>query len=203
MPVGKQYLSVRKMEIITKDQIRTTKWSGGTTSQLYIYPEQASYAERDFLFRISSARVEVAESTFTALPGVNREIMILDGTLDLEHHGKYKKTLKTFHQDSFPGHWHTTSRGKVTDFNLMTKAPNTGSLTHFSCKRDELVPKIDVVGTIFIALYLFTGSMAITTNNEAHKLNVGEMVCFHDVIEYAETEMIALSASEVVVVAVE
>lgn len=190
------------MKIITNKDIRTSNWSGGTTSQLYIYPEQASYAARDFLFRISSARVEVAESTFTALPGVNRVIMILDGVLELEHHGKYKKTLKTFDQDYFPGDWHTTSHGKVTDFNLMTKAPNTGSLTHFSCQREELVPKIDVAKTTFIALYLFTGSMEITSNNEAHKLNAGEMVCFHDVMQYAACRQVALLNSEVVVVAV-
>lgn len=190
------------MKIITKDQIRTTKWSGGTTSQLYIYPEQSSYKERDFLFRISSARVEVVESTFTALPGVNREIMILDGTLELEHQGKYKKILKTFQQDHFPGEWHTTSRGKVTDFNLMTKAPKTGSLTHFSCKRDQKVPTIPVDGTTFIALYLFTGRLAIRATNGLYELKAGEMVYFHDIIEYAETGMNALSASELVLIAV-
>ena len=190
------------MKIITHEDIRTSNWSGGTTSQLYIYPEQASYAAGDFLFRISSAQVEVAESTFTDLPGVNRVIMILDGVLELEHHGKYKKTLKTFHQDHFSGHWHTTSRGKVTDFNLMTKAPTTGSLTHFSCKRDKPVPTVDVAGTTFIALYLFTGSIAITTKNEVHELKAGEMVCFHDVMQYAACQQVALLNSEVVVVAV-
>lgn len=193
------------MKIITKDQIRTTNWSGGTTSQLYIYPEQSSYEDRDFLFRISSARVEVAASTFTALPGVNRELMILDGTLELEHQGKYKKTLNTFQQDHFPGEWHTTSRGKVTDFNLMTKAPKIGSLTHFSCKRDlpiATIPTITVDGTIFIALYLFTGSLAIRATNGVHELKAGEMVYFHDITEYAETGMYALSASELIVIAV-
>lgn len=190
------------MKIITKDQISTTNWSGGTTSQLYIYPEKASYGDGDFLFRISSARVEVDKSTFTALPGVNRELMILDGTLELEHQGKYKKTLKTFGQDHFPGEWHTTSRGKVTDFNLMTKAPTTGSLTHFSCKRDLPVPINSVEGTSFVALYLFSGSMVIMANNALQELRAGELVCFHDIIEYTETEMLALSASELVVIAV-
>ena len=32
-------------------------WSGGTTTQIAIAPEGARYAERDFLWRVSSATV--------------------------------------------------------------------------------------------------------------------------------------------------
>lgn len=190
------------MKIITKDKIRCSSWSGGTTSQLYIYPEQSSYEECDFLFRVSSAKVEVESSTFTSLPGVNRKIMILDGMLKLEHHGKYKKTLKTFQQDHFSGDWHTTSSGKVTDFNLMTKSPVSGALTHFSCKKDLPVSKISLSGAFFIALYLYSGSIVIKTNNKMYELEAKEMVCFHDVNEYLETDMFAMAKSEVVVVEV-
>ena len=47
--------------------------------------------------------------------------MILDGTLKLEHTGRYKtKILHKFETDSLIGDWETKGYGKVTDFNLMT-----------------------------------------------------------------------------------
>ena len=46
-----------KWELITQEQYVTTLWSGGTTTQLAIAPEGAVYADRDFLWRLSSAKV--------------------------------------------------------------------------------------------------------------------------------------------------
>lgn len=110
-----------KVQIIKKEDQLTTRWSGGTTTQLAIYPENALYSERNFLWRISSAEVELPESIFTHLPGIKRIILPVTGELYLEHVGKYKKILKPFEQDCFYGDWITRSRGKVTDFNLMMK----------------------------------------------------------------------------------
>ena len=42
----------------------TTQWSGGATTQLAIAPKGAVYADRDFLWRLSSATVELDESDF-------------------------------------------------------------------------------------------------------------------------------------------
>lgn len=53
---------------LTPSDYITTKWSGGLTTQLGIAPAGAVYADRDFLWRLSSATVEDAESDFTALP---------------------------------------------------------------------------------------------------------------------------------------
>ena len=43
-----------KWELITREQYVTTRWSGGTTTQLAIAPEGAVYADRDFLWRTRS-----------------------------------------------------------------------------------------------------------------------------------------------------
>ena len=43
----------------------TTRWSGGTTTQLAIAPEGAVYADRDFLWRLSSAGVDDDYSKFS------------------------------------------------------------------------------------------------------------------------------------------
>ena len=68
------------MQHLTPKDYITTKWSGGLTTQLGIAPEGAVYADRDFLWRLSSATVEDAESDFTALPDYERLISTLEGT---------------------------------------------------------------------------------------------------------------------------
>ncbi|MEG1931668.1 MAG: HutD family protein, partial [Pygmaiobacter sp.] len=107
----------------------TTDWSGGRTTQLYIYPEDGDYATRNFAVRISSATVETEESVFTPLPGVQRELMILEGTMTICHEGGSPKSMKPFCDvDSFSGDRETKSRGKVRDFNLMTQNGACGTL---------------------------------------------------------------------------
>ena len=64
----------------TSSEYSTSAWSGGTTTELGIGPEGSRYADREFLWRISSATVDLEESTFTALPDYDRIIMTLEGT---------------------------------------------------------------------------------------------------------------------------
>lgn len=47
-----------EIKIIDESQFSTSVWSGGKTTEMYLYPQDASYKERNFLFRISSATVE-------------------------------------------------------------------------------------------------------------------------------------------------
>ena len=98
-----------------------SRWSGGTTTQLAIFPAEAVYADRNFLWRVSSAVVELPESDFTPLPDYDRILMILNGTLSLSHDGGEEYTLRPLEQTAFDGASHTFSRGQVTDFNLMMR----------------------------------------------------------------------------------
>ena len=106
---------------IDRSLCSASAWSGGATTELLIGPEGATYAGRDFLWRLSSATVELEESTFTALPDYDRIIMTLEGEMDLSHNGGSWIHLKEFAPHSFDGADLTVSRGKVTDFNLMLK----------------------------------------------------------------------------------
>lgn len=117
------------LQLIRKAEQTTSDWSGGTTTQIAIYPPDAVYAERNFTWRISSARVDLPESTFTSLPGVWRLIMVLEGEMRLEHAGQHSCVLAPFEQDSFSGDWTTNSFGKVRDFNLMLANGSAGKLT--------------------------------------------------------------------------
>lgn len=109
-----------KWSIIEKQAQPVTAWSGGETREIYIAPAGSSYASRNFKLRLSSATVITAASTFTDLPGYNRELVVLAGNLYLQH-GKYKPIeLNPFAKDHFDGGLRTQSRGTATDFNIMT-----------------------------------------------------------------------------------
>lgn len=120
------------MKVIRKEELSTGKWSGGTTTELLIYPEDAKYSHRNFKWRISSAKVEIEESVFTHLPGIERVIMVLEGELELHHEGHHSVIIKEFQQDRFSGDWTTKSYGKVTDFNLMMSSSCRGELHSIS-----------------------------------------------------------------------
>ncbi|MFD1553764.1 hypothetical protein DNU06_09755 [Putridiphycobacter roseus] len=109
-----------------KEDFKTNNWSGGTTTELYIHPAQSVFKNLDFDFRLSIATVETATSTFTSLPGVSRKLLLLEGSLHLNHLGHHETDLKPLEWDTFSGDWQTLSKGKVTDFNLMLTGKNTG-----------------------------------------------------------------------------
>ncbi|CAH0172656.1 Protein Ves [Peribacillus sp. Bi96] len=117
------------LKVIRKSEQITSLWSGGKTTQLAIYPEDGDYSKRDFKWRISTADIEVEESAFTHLPGIQRIIMSLDGEMSLQHEGKHHVYLKPFEQDRFDGGWTTRSIGRVTDFNLMLAEGCEGDLS--------------------------------------------------------------------------
>lgn len=166
------------LEFIRKNDLITNNWSGGTTTQLAIFPKESIYQERNFIFRLSSATVETEESTFTLLPGVTRVIMILQGEITLDHEGKYVKKLRKFETDKFQGDWQTKGFGKVTDFNLMTTGKAHGELEGLHLTKEEIksfeFDNFDVFG-----FYVLNGTLAIETIQERVVLNTGDLILIH------------------------
>lgn len=112
------------MEILHLSQQDYTvgQWSGGTTTELFIWPKGADYASRQFALRVSSARVDLEESDFTALPGVTRWITPLEGGFTLTHPGEAPVAMAPLAEPyRFSGEIATHCVGKATDFNLMLK----------------------------------------------------------------------------------
>jgi environmental stress-induced protein Ves len=107
---------------LTQKDYKTSAWSGGTTTELFIWPQGADYARREFAFRISSAVVELEESDFTPLMGVERWITPLAGGFTLTHPGKAPVTMGPLAEPyRFSGEEATHCVGQATDFNLMLK----------------------------------------------------------------------------------
>jgi environmental stress-induced protein Ves len=147
------------------DDRTTINWASGTSTEIFIHPSNGSFAERDFLFRISTATVEAEESTFTFFEGITRHLMILKGELELIHEGRYTKHMKPYEQDTFSGEWSTRSKGKVTDFNLMLKDGAKGSLEHQHMEAG--ISSEFTAETDYSFIYFASGTATLSNGNTA------------------------------------
>ncbi|HXU26822.1 MAG TPA: HutD family protein [Bacteroidia bacterium] len=164
-----------QINLTKKEHLNTTNWSGGTTTQLAIYPKEAIYKNLDFNFRISTATIEVEESAFTRLLNVSRVIMVLDGELTIQHKNQYTKQLKKFDTDNFSGDWETTSIGKVTDFNIMTRGSTKATASGFSLA--EKLKKELVLNSDVMAIYVSLGEIVIEQSSTQNiKVSQGDII---------------------------
>jgi len=181
------------MIIIHKKDIKTSDWSGGTTSELFIYPVNADYKKLDFAFRLSRATIEVDESTFTPLPKVKRKLMLLEGELELIHEGEHTKKLKALQFDTFSGDWNTKSIGKATDLNLMTLGDVDGNYSVIKAKKKQFHSyKITDRFTIF---YIAEGSLSF----DETILTKGDLLMFNQAEEEPFKFNLAAGSNVVVV----
>ncbi|MFV0496777.1 MAG: HutD family protein [Candidatus Fimivivens sp.] len=109
------------ISLITPETFTVSQWSGGVTTQVAIAPSDAQYANRDFLWRISSATVNLSESDFTPLPNYKRYISLLEGSMVLTHDGGNAIVLSPGEIHCFDGAAATKSQGTCVDFNLMLR----------------------------------------------------------------------------------
>jgi len=165
-----------KISIIRRAEQQPTQWSGGTTTQLYIFPANTEYSKRNFQVRISTATVEDELSIFTSLPGFSRQLMVLQGNLIIEHEGYHTAQLTPFTTDIFDGSWNTKGTGRVTDFNLMTAENVKGSLSSRKLKSGEAFSETLSANTDMIGYYLWEGNAHITGNNEQFKLSARDFM---------------------------
>ncbi len=157
------------ISVVKKKDYKVSEWSGGTTTELYIYPKESKYSELDFKWRLSSAKVDIEESEFTHLSGIDRKIMVIDGKLILDHKGKHTIELNEFDIDSFSGDWTTKSYGKATDFNLMTNKGCSGELEYIlvnKSKKVKLTNRQQGYKNIADALYCVSGNISIELDSK-------------------------------------
>lgn len=173
------------VEIIRKEEQSISTWSGGTTTQLAIYPKDSEYKAHNFKWRLSSACVDIEESTFTSLPGIWRYIMIIEGEMSLQHEGHHSTLLKPYEQDSFSGGWTTKSIGRAKDFNLMLSEVCTGKLEAMfigkgmSIESITYLPDSDLMNSADVC-YCAAGNIDITlNNNQAYNLYQGDLMLIY------------------------
>ncbi len=188
-------------EILRKPDQPVSTWSGGITTQLAIYPPGASYLHCNFLFRLSSATIEDEISEFTSLPGVMRQIMILEGRLEMTHEGHHKCTLNPYETDVFEGGWKTTAKGKATDFNLMMKGNAKGWLDHFRLRPGETLDLKQATHDEFIGVYIPDGEVSSTVvpDNLTFHMQQGDLIMLYPGNSNQAIKLDALKETDLVV----
>lgn len=147
------------VEIITRCLWKNSKWAGGETNELYIYPSGSSYRERNFMARISVANTYGdGKSEFTSLPGIDRFISVLEGEMTLTFEEKYTCNLKPFDIENFSGDCAAFSIGKYVDFNLMLQNCK-GELFFEAADREFVIDLKETVARLF--LFIIEGEITI------------------------------------------
>lgn len=169
-----------KITILSPKHFQTSQWSGGSTTQLYIFPATATYAARNFELRISTAKVEVGNSTFTPLPGIHRTLMILEGEISITHEGQTSKHLKPFEVAHFSGDWKTTAKGTCTDFNVMTTGQQRSELYHIAmgAVSSYTLKPIGTCKNLF--LYATAGTIHLQLMDANYILETGNLMVIED-----------------------
>lgn len=164
------------IKIRTAEEFKPINWAGGISTQLFIYPSDADYKQRNFDFRLSTATVEIEQSEFTSLPGISRKLMILEGTINITHENHYNKKLGKFDTDTFEGDWKTSSVGKCIDFNLMTRNNTKGELSALSLGKNQIINDPINKEIDYLILYAFSGEICLNANEETHRLQKGNLL---------------------------
>ena len=167
---------VMNYQIIKAASCTTTPWSGGTTTELFIYPMLSKYATRNFNFRLSTATVNVQESTFTSLPGITRTLMVLEGEMTLLHKSHHTAKLGKFDSDNFKGDWKTASIGKCLDFNLMTMGNTHGTVESLNGNKGKPVTFSFSDKIQHLLIYVHSGQIKI----ENKTVETGDLIVFEN-----------------------
>jgi len=181
-----------KFTQIFSKEFKINTWSGGTTTQLFIFPLTANYQHKNFNFRLSSATVEIEESTFTLLPGVLRKLMILEGNIITNHKNHYSKQLQKFDIDTFEGSWETSSVGKCTDFNLMTTGNTSGELSLLKLVKEKIINYQLEARWDWIFIYVIEGEFEANIKDALHYFKKGDLLVIKDVM----SSMVQITSSE-------
>jgi environmental stress-induced protein Ves len=121
------------VRILRNSDYRIMPWKngGGTTTEIFVAPENAGLSGQPFDWRVSIADV-AGDGPFSPFPGYDRHIMVIEGRgmmLEGGPQGSVDLT-RPFVPQSFSGDWAVSGRlvsGPVRDFNLMARRGRYGS----------------------------------------------------------------------------
>lgn len=187
-----------KYSILGSVNYKTSKWQGGKTTELFIYPPEADYQKRNFLFRLSTATVETEKSDFTTLDDFFRRLMVLEGKITIKHEDRYSRQLNKFDSDEFEGGWKTSSEGKCIDFNLMTKGEIKGVIKALTLEKNQDITDEVREDYIWLFIYIFKGKIRINFSQFSEILSKGNLLSINS-LDFFKIQISSKEKSEIVI----
>ena len=164
---------------LTSNNYIISRWAGGQSVQLAIHPAHANYSNQDFLWRISTATVEVDESFFTSLPDYDRLICPLEGEMLLCHNDDKPIVVLPFQPHGFDGKMRTHAQGRCTDFNLMLrKGKVRGSMRGLKnlSKGSYILASTPLSEMETMLVYCFKGQGVLHTSHQSLEFSYNESI---------------------------
>ena len=179
-----------KKRIFKEENYKLSKWSGGSTRELAIYPANAEYLDRDFLWRLSSADSDKEESSFTKLPDYDRILMVLDGSVVLAHGEERTASLGAWESDAFDGAIKTKCFGQLKkDYNLIYRKGTHGRMELIELTDQGHAIECSESGCRCIGIYSAEGYAVVSVNGQTDMVKEDQQM----VIELAPEDEIKLS----------
>lgn len=156
------------MRVLHPSEYRVMAWKNGcgTTTQLFMSPEETAGANAPFDWRVSIAEV-AADGPFSSFPGYDRHIMSIAGNgMTLEIADRPAIALERLYRpQSFSGDWQVFGRlrdGPVRDFNLMVRREfGEGRLSVIGPSQTEVA-----LPPSRVALFLYVAEGAATVGDQ-------------------------------------
>ena len=116
--------------IIEPEQFKTYTWSGGKSTEMYVYPKGKNFKDKDFSFRVSTSTFSDLKSEFTDYTGFHRFILPIKGELTINNKEFPNHKLETWMNCDFDGGLETTAEASVgcKDFNFIVSNKDRGDL---------------------------------------------------------------------------
>ena len=179
-----------KKRIYKEENYKMSKWSGGNTRELAIYPEKAEYLDRDFLWRLSSADSDLEESSFTKLPDYDRILMVLEGSVVLAHGEERTASLSAYEYDAFDGAVKTKCFGKlIKDYNLIYRKGCKGRMELVDLTEEAQQVESRFEGSRCLGIYSAEGYTVVSAGGKTDMVKADEQM----VIELEPGEALSLS----------
>jgi environmental stress-induced protein Ves len=125
-----------KVQIIPAASMPVSKWAGGETRQLAIFPLNATVAAQDFQWRFSSATV-LQDGAFTRFPKHQRLLALRQGAgvnlLVDAHQQQISSPLQVLRFAGKASSYATLTSGAIVDINLMVDASLQANLWSAHC----------------------------------------------------------------------
>jgi environmental stress-induced protein Ves len=96
----------------------TSDWSGGRTTQLYIYPEDAVFGHDRFDLRVSIASVDKEQTVYTPFPTYMRSLHVISGSIILSS-ANWEKALPSGENLLFSGDEKVNCLGTSQNLNVI------------------------------------------------------------------------------------